>query len=367
MPKVRLFSWAVLSIVLLCICLFAAPPQPALGVTHESSAQDQAAPQEDNTGADEIDSQPIRAYRVKVRSLFDEEKFDQLEEIAGTARSQKERFRGGEWKLRIFYLTIQGPGSLTSTDAAWDAHIERLQRWIAAKPNSITPRVALAQAYLRLAWKARGNGYANTVTSSDWKLFAKRVQKAQETLQRAETLDKDPQWYRDMQTVALAQGWDRARADDLLKKASNAEPDYFYFYTAHANYLLPKWQGKPGESENFAETISHQIGGQEGDFIYFMLALELNCCKGKRQLQLSWDQVKQGFAALEQLYASTNREVNAAAYMAVREGDRGFAQELFTRIGDNWDESVWHSKEIFNRSKAKLSLNEKPQALPAVP
>lgn len=367
MPKVRFFSWALFSIVLLCFFLSAQPLQPVSSENRESSVQDQAASQEDNSAADEIDSQPIRAYRVKVRSLFDEEKFDQLEEIAGAARSQKERFRGGEWKLRVFYLAIHGPGSLTSTDAAWDAHIERLQRWIAAKPGSITPRVALAQAYLSLAWKARGNGFARTVTSNDWKVFDKRVQQAQETLQRAATLDKDPHWYHDMQTVALAQGWDRARADDLLKKASSAEPGYFYFYAAYANYLMPKWYGKPGESENFAEAISHQIGGQEGDFIYFMLALELNCCKGKRELQLSWDQVKQGFAALEQLYGSTNREVNAAAYMAVRERDREFAQQLFTRIGDNWDESVWHTKEIFNRSKAKFGPSDKPQALPAVP
>jgi len=73
-------------------------------------------------------------------------------------------------------------------------------------------------------------------------------------------------------------------------------------------------------------------------------------------MNIAWDRVKQGFAALEELYGSTNYELNGLAYMAVRQGDREFAQQLFTRIGDDWDEDVWHSKENFTRGKSTLSL-----------
>ncbi len=318
----------------------------------------QAQEESESTGAD---TEPARAFRASVRVLFDHEKFDDLERIASRTRSGKERFRGGAWKLFVFYETIEGPGTLTSTDAVWTAHIERLQRWITARPDSITPRVALAKAYLKFAWKARGNGYGDTVTQAEWEVFKQRLQLARETLEQAQSLSqKDPQWYRDMQTVALAQGWDRNQEDDLLQQASSFEPGYFYFYNAHADYLLPKWYGKRGDAEAFAQTVADRIGGPEGDFVYVRVALDLNCCKPKGQAPgLSWDREKQGFAALEQLYGTTNHLLNAMAFMAVRQGDRTYAQQIFSRIGDNWDEEVWRSKERFNNSKTSLSL-ERP-------
>ena len=321
-------------------------------------------PQEQRGGEEDIDSQPVRAFRTTVRDLFNQENFQQLEEIAGAARAQKERFRGGLWKLHVFYLTIQGPGSMTSTDAAWNAHLDRLQRWVAAKPNSITPRVALAQAHLRLAWKARGHGYANTVPAEDWKGFDEHVRQGQEALEHADSLGlKDAQWFRDMQIVGLLQGWERSKMDDLLQKASSFEPGYFYYYDAYANYLLPKWYGKPGESEAFAQSIADKLGGQEGDLAYFMIVEDLNCCRPKGQMQnISWERVKQGFAAVDQLYGSTNHQLNALTYMAVRQGDRDFSQRLFVRIGSDWDEDVWRSKQNFTRAKATLSLERKPQA-----
>lgn len=304
----------------------------------------------------DADSQPARAFRTTVRHLFNEEKFDQLDEIANTVRTEKSRFLGGAWKLRVYYSVLREPGSMTATDAVWNAHFERLQRWIAQKPDSITPRVALADSYLRFAWKARGNGYANTVTSDGWRLFKERVQQAQQTLNAAESLPtKDPHWYRSMQTVALAQGWDRDRAEDLLQKAIALEPGYFYVYEAHSNFLLPKWYGKPGEAEAFAQSVADRIGGPEGDFVYFEMAANLNCCRGKPQMpNISWDRVKQGFAALQQLYGSTNFEKNVMVFMAVHQGDRELAQQLFESIGDNWDENVWHTKEKFDTSKSSL-------------
>ncbi len=354
MPRIKPAASTIFLSVFLCSALCA---QSSNRVDPHSQPA-AVLPGADNDGT-ESDSQPARAFRVTVRHLFDKENFNQLEVIAAKARSEKEHFLGGAWKLNVFYTTIQGPGSLTATDAVWTEHMERLQRWIDAKPESITPRVAQAQAYLRFAWKARGKGYSDTVTSDGWKLFEERVQQAKETLEKAETAStKDPQWYHDMQIVALAQGWDRSQTDDLLQRASSFEPSYFYFYTAHANYLLPKWYGKPGEAETFAQTIADRLGGQEGNAVYFEIALLENCCKAKQQMpNLSWDRVKQGFAALEQLYGSTNHELNAIAFMAARQKDSEFGQQIFARIGDNWDEAVWGSKVKFDKSRVSFTLS----------
>jgi hypothetical protein len=91
--------------------------------------------------------------------------------------------------------------------------------------------------------------------------------------------------------------------------------------------------------------------------LYFQVALSLNCCKAKAQAPgVCWDRVKRGFASLERLYGGTNYERNALAFMAVRQGDQEFAQQLFARIGDNWNQRVWGSKDKFESSKASLSL-----------
>jgi len=306
----------------------------------------------------DADAEGASAFRVTVLDLFNGENFAQLEEIASAARTQKSRFTGGAWKLHTFYAVLENPGSRTAADEQWNAHIARLQRWIDSKPDSITPRVALAETYIQFAWKARGNGSADTVTDDGWKLFGERIQRAQDTLDLAKPLAAhDPEWFRAMQVVALAQNWDQKRVAKLVEDAFTAEPGFYYFYTEQANYLLPKWDGAPGDSERFAKNVADRVGGPEGDAIYFQVAVSLNCCRSHPQApDISWDRVKQGFAALEQLYGSTNYQRNAMAFLAVQQGDQNFAQQLFARIGDDWSERVWRNKTKFENAKAALSL-----------
>jgi hypothetical protein len=39
------------------------------------------------------------------------------------------------------------------------------------------------------------------------------------------------------------------------------------------------------------------------------------------------------------------------AYLALRAGDSETAQQLFARIGNDWDESVWRTKALFDASR----------------
>ena len=337
--------------------LFAAQPRIHPAISIRTIARQAVAPALDEDGAD-AESEAAGAYHVTVLDLFNHENFAQLEDIGDDARSQKSRFRGGGWKLAAFYGAISSPGSGTATDAEWKAHFERLQRWIAFRPDSSTPRVALADSYLRFAWKARGSGTSDTVTPEGRKLFFDRAEKAREILEKAKSLStSDPHWFLVMHKVSRAQEWTPQQAKQLLEEAYNVEPNYYYFYDSYAFSLLPRWYGKPGDSEAFAESIADRVGTSEGDVIYFNIALHENCCKARPQMPaLSWDRVKQGFASSEQLYRSTNFQRNAMAYMAVRGGDKEFAQQIFGRIGDNWSKRVWREKRNFDYAKDSLSL-----------
>jgi hypothetical protein len=72
--------------------------------------------------------------------------------------------------------------------------------------------------------------------------------------------------------------------------------------------------------------------------------------------------VQRGFAAIESLYESTNHERNVMAYLALRSGDAATAQQLFARIGNDWNESVWKTKAAFDAGRAGRAVGDTGEA-----
>jgi hypothetical protein len=155
------------------------------------------------------------------------------------------------WKIHEFYWAINDlQGHPSQQD--WKDHLKPVQSWVAATPNSITARVVLAQAYIDYAWDARGGETGDTVTNSGWKLFGQRLEQAKATLDEASALPrKCPEWYYAMQSVALGQGWDRRKVEELVERAIASEPGYYYYYRAHAYSLMPQWNGEDGDAAKF--------------------------------------------------------------------------------------------------------------------
>lgn len=296
--------------------------------------------------------QTEQEYESPIKQDFSQGKFDQLEKAASEARKGKGRVIGGVWKLYDFYDAIGKTFIRDRADESdWKIYFDSLKQWIAAKPESAAARLSLAHAYMSYAWEARGGGYANSVTDKGWDLFGDRVDLASATLAEAAHLkEKDPYWYELMQTVAIAQGWDKAQARELVEQASASEPGYYHYYREYANFLQPRWYGEEGEVEAFAEETSNRVGGPEGDFLYFEIAslLACQCDPDTNALQnMSWPKIKQGYAALEQLYGVSNLKRNRFASMAVKSGDKPAAREALADIGDNWEKSVWVSNAKF--------------------
>ena len=298
-------------------------------------------------------------YLAEVRELFAQERFDQIDFMAHTARTEKSRFPGGGWKLFTLYLGLGAPSDESATDELWQAHIAALKSWIARNPSSITPRVALAMSYTNYGWKARGTGTSDRVSEDGWQLFEQRLAQARSTLDAAARLpEKCPQWYRAMQTLALGQGWDRDQEAELFKQAIAFEPDYSYFYRAHAHYLLPKWYGEEGESEKFAQKVSAQVGGDSGKILYFEIAAELICgCNNDVDLQsMSWPKIQSGYATNERLYGSSTYRLNQLAYMAAQMKDTAVSEEAFERLGDDWNKAIWRSRQNFDQWRAWAAM-----------
>jgi len=306
----------------------------------------------DPSAGDASDNQGFIHYKAAIQQLFAAHKFEELDCIAHAARASKARFAGGRWKLAALYVALEAPrGHATEED--WTTHLKTLNRWVSAKPQSITARVALAQAYSRYAWSARGSDASDTVTKSGWKLFDQRIEKARNILEEASQLKtKCPHWYFVMQRVELAQGWDLAKATALFDQAVAFEPDYQYYYRSHAHYLSPEWHGEEGDAQKFAQQVADHVGGVKGDILYFQIATELIChCQVEAHLKLmSWPRIQKGIAELAKQNGESLTNLNVLAYMAMKQGDIVMAHRMFSRIGDDWDQDIWRAKEYFDSS-----------------
>jgi Domain of unknown function (DUF4034) len=313
-----------------------------------------ALPKEPVVAPDKLQTE--QEYASPIKQAFSQGNYDQLEKIIKEARESKGRLQGGLWQDLAFYTatyqTFLGPNA---DESDWKVFLDSSKQWIKAKPESAAARLNLALAYMGYAWKARGGGYAGSVTDQGWELFRERVATAAATLAEAARLkEKDPDWYDTMQTVALAQGWDKSQAREVMELGVAYEPDYYHFYREHANSLQTKWYGDPGEIETFTEEVSDRVGGPKGDILYFEISslVACQCDATKDALQnFSWPRIRQGYAALRQLYGISSLKRNRFASMAVKAGDRAAARAEFIEMGADWDKEVWVSEAKYEAAK----------------
>jgi hypothetical protein len=297
---------------------------------------------------------PEADYRNKIRDLVGRSAFADLDAAADNARTSKERFAGGVWKLFVFYEGVASPAAGDRAGAAdWSKQIEILESWVSASPTSVTARVALAEAYRNVGWKARGGGFSNTVSDANWLQFEKQDEKARATLMGASLPAKCPHWYFVMLEIARDQGWSTDQARSLFESAIAFEPNYYHYYREYTVNLLPKWNGNAGDSEAFAEESYRRIGGRQGAFVYFEIAsvLYCRCAEDQTKPALAWSKIKEGFAELEEKYGASPLKLNRFAYLAYLYRDRETARSTLLRLNIQWEPSLWRSLDSFNSAR----------------
>ena len=331
-------------------------------VADATSAQPATKPQSQGQAQLDISNLDPYNYVTYVRTLFLAEDFAELDRLAASERVGKTRFVGGGWRLYSLYLSLSTPSESAPQDADYVAIIKRLERWKDSRPQSITPRVALADAYLNYAWYARGSGNGNEVSGNGWQLFQERIDSAKKVLAVAyELKEKCPQWYVPMQTIAMAESWDKDHEAALLAKAVSFEPNYHYYYQRHARYLLPQWSGEPGDTERFAEDTANKVGGKQGDLLYYKIAEEV-VCSCEDSPKLSWARIQKGYAALKEQYGEGSIMMNKLGFLAIHYQDVQVAQEVFAKIGDHPDLKIWGSQAYFEQCRQWASAMAHNQA-----
>ena len=153
-----------------------------------------------------------------------------------------------------------------------------------------------------------------------------------------------------------AMGHSRAEMEASFTKGLALNPDFTPIYSAKAEYLLPRWSGQPGDWESYASHAADRMGGDNGDILYMFIVRSVAYTEGPSLFDdslLSYPRMKKGFLAACARYPGNTWDLNSFCYFASIAGDHDTAVDLFKRIGDNYVEDVWGSRNDFEYWKAK--------------
>lgn len=275
--------------------------------------------------------------------------FTMLEELANQYRTSKSCYANGSWKLTSVYSGMFPRDD--QSDAEWKTSLATLRDWVQASPDSITARVALADALVAYGWKARGDGLANTVTETGWKLLAERLTEAVQVLKQAEALHgKCPHSWTVLLRAATGLAVEKPQYESLFHKAISFEPDYTGYYCQMTRYLLSRWYGQLGDAAGFLQKAADKIGGEDGDLFYARVTWSLRGGNVFVEDGLSWERADRGFQVLEKRFPDSLFVRNARAYIAVMGCEKTLApRKLVDGLHGKIDTSAWTSKENFIR------------------
>jgi hypothetical protein len=276
--------------------------------------------------------------------------YDKLDEYASELRNSRESWATGHWKLGAFYAAFS-PFTPSESDPApraeWEGRIAGLQKWVKAKPDSVSARIALAYTLNCDGWHARG--YSDS-------RFHDQLVRAGAVLDGADKLkERCPVYWSVRMMIALGLGFDRNHFDEICKQATNSAPYYYDAYYFHrAVYLLPRWHGQPGEWEANLAREADQIGGEKGDEVYAQVVWCINRYVSSRDpfhdYHISWARVDRGFAVIEKEYPDSLTAKNERAYMAVLAGEKQAAVKYLGQMGGKVDFQSWHTRDYFANS-----------------
>ena len=297
----------------------------------------------------------VYTYESEIGWLFRSENFARLERIVERLRKVKPRLVTGEWQLEDYYDFLQTKSGNAGRFYS-ERHFEVLNNWIEAYPDSVTPRIALVNQYRYLGWKARGGGYANTVTEEGWKGFHENLDKAEEVLLEAEKLEqKDPELYAAMVVVGMGNGWSDRKIKKAFQKGVSVEVNYYALFRAYCDSLLPRWGGRYGDVERFADEAVQITRDSEGEAMYALIASNVQSYVRSADYvkvhDFSWSRVQKGFDDFLEAHPNSLNRLNDYCQMACLHKDQEKASELFERIGKNRHPYLWRNEEEFHEWK----------------
>jgi hypothetical protein len=297
------------------------------------------------------ESQERNRIRAGAWALLKAKDFASLDELARDYRRTRQSFPDGTWYLGELYAGMQPPPSKPSS--VWMARVALLEEWTKARPESITPRVALANLMLAYAWKARGTGDVHSVSTNGLGSFASRALQGISLMQESAGL-KEHCPYERLPVLLAARGIG-ARKEEFYRPlfdALAAEPTFIPYYEQAVLYQLPRWFGASEDAaEVFLQQQADKLGGEEGDVLYARLAWRMQSSglfsDAIKECHFSWERVDKGFQVLERRYPEALSVRSAHAWLGGLAAGPEVVRALLKRLDGRVDLSVWNPVDQF--------------------
>jgi hypothetical protein len=294
--------------------------------------------------------------RATAADLLKKDDYAGLEKLAVEIKKRGCDIRQTYPELCAFYEAFEIKA--TEDERHWLDQQTKLHGWLRACPDSLTAKIAMANWYIGYAWKARGSGWAYTVSREGWGLMHEFLVKAAEILNSvpASQVD-DPEFYHASMIVAVDADSPREAGDRAFKKGVKLAREYYPLYGLRAYYLMPRWYGKIGDWESFAQDAFDSFPDDKREIFFALLV--------HNQATVCWDDffnksfvdyncVKRGLLAAEKIDHRKGYSLSKLCYLASIRGDRATAVQLFLDLGTDAWSSAFDTEDVKGENLERL-------------
>lgn len=306
---------------------------------------------------------PLDQIGSDARLVLFKRDYANLDKLAADFRDKNALASDGQPKLMGFYAglsksdtTCRGP---EESDGQWEWYRGLLSAWSKAVPDSFAAKLALAKFEAAYAWKARGSGYASTVTEAGWIQFRKRMSNARQMLEElAPMATNEPEWYASMLNIAVAQGWEAEKFDALYQQAIKKFPYYLQLYFIKGSFYSAKWHGSKTEFKAFVEEAVKATESQWGQTMYARLHWSESDNFMFKNGKTDWRRMRLGFEKMLKDFPD-NWNLNNFAKFACMAGDWKTLGQQLDLIGNNAVIGAWGDTEYFIACKSFSDIRRK--------
>jgi TPR repeat protein len=260
-----MMRYSALLLVLLFPCLLAACDVPAnQALQHfDHVADDLPFPAPALTRSDTFPQAPAlpedAVKRLSLQRAFFARDFSTLDPAINAAHQRYVEGEDQEDLTREFVESIEQT-ELAGIDACRD--------WLAEKPGSYAAHLACGALWLRGAWAARGDEYADKVTPIRFALMRERLARSNALLEKAVTLAPKPLEALTLLADNRLAVSERDAAGALLARAESIMPAYVLLHDTRIRYAQAKWGGSPDDVAA-GIALAKKAGVDEDALAYF--------------------------------------------------------------------------------------------------
>ena len=243
-----------------------------------------------------------RLSATKIRAALAAERFAEVQQSMQDWLTQKTTSPSG-------YLHAASVLSRTVIDGDTWANkavlLTTLDAWVQQDPASSLARTFRGAYHYGAAWKARGTGWASTVSEQGWALMRERLALAARDLDAASALDPAnplPSWL--LLSAARPMGADPQTMDRHFRRALEYDANFFQPYVERLQDLMPKWGGSEEAMFAFArDAVKRAPRGSAIPFLLVEAHREKGCnivkdCPAYYRDPAVWAEIQQVFLRL---------------------------------------------------------------------